>query len=91
VAAEFDDGRGYRSPEVAEVVTNLLSASGFDQNALYGVGYYGGAGKNVLRKNLHGTGVGISLIFSGSSDIAFPHTVQAVQLAVALRSRRYWR
>lgn len=91
LGAEYDDGAGYRNPEVMENVTNLLATSGFDQNAVYGVGFYGGAGKNVLRKTLHGTGVGISIKFKGSSDIAFSHTVQAVQIALALRSRRTWR
>ena len=89
--AEYDDGSGYRVPEALEVVTDLLSTSGFDQNSVYGIGFYGGAGKNVLKKHLHGAGVGISVISKGSSDIAFPHTIQAVQIASALRSRRTWR
>jgi hypothetical protein len=91
LGAEYDDGPGYRNTEVMENVTDLLSTSGFDQNSVYGVGFYGGAGKNVLKKTLHGSGVGISIRFKGSSDIAFSHTAQAVQLSLALRTRRTWR
>ncbi len=91
VGAEYDDGYGYRTPEVLETVTRYLTGAVFDQNSLYGVGFYGGAGKNVLRKELHNSGVAISLIFAWSSAVAFPHTIQAVQIARAIRARRNWR
>jgi hypothetical protein len=91
LGAEFDDGYGYRAPEVLELSTRFLAASAFDQNSIYGVGFYGAAGKNVLRKELHGTGVGISVISSGQSTIAYPHTIQAVNIAYATRIRRGWR
>lgn len=91
IAAEYDDGYGYRSPEKPEVVTRAMTLSFFDQMALYGTGFYGGAGKNVIRKMLHGQGVGISILAFGESDIAFPHTLQAVKLNYATRTRQGWR
>ncbi len=91
LGGEFDDGYGYRAPEQLELSTQFLAASAFDQNSIYGVGFYGAAGKNVLRKELHGSGVGFSMIASGQSTIAFPHTIQAVNIAYATRIRRGWR
>jgi hypothetical protein len=91
LGGEFDDGYGYRAPEQLELSTRFLAASAFDQSSIYGVGFYGAAGKNVLRKELHGTGVGFSMVVSGESTIAYPHTIQAVNIAYATRIRRGWR
>jgi hypothetical protein len=35
--------------------------------------------------------VGISILAFGESDIAFPHTLQAVKLNYATRTRQGWR
>lgn len=91
VGAEFDDGYGYRTPEVLETVTRALTGSFYDQSGVYGISFYGGAGKNVLRKELHNTGVALSLIFQGSSTVAFPHTLQSITTVKAIRTRRNWR
>ena len=91
VGAEYDDGYGYRTPEALETITRALAGSVYDQSSLYGVGFYGGAGKNVLRKEMHGTGVALSLIFASSSSVAFPHTIQAASVSTSLRARRHWR
>jgi len=91
VGAEYDDGYGYRTPEILETITRSLTGAVFDQNSVYGVGFYGSAGRNVLRKELHNSGVAISLTFSGTSAVAFPHTLQSASINYATRSRRHWR
>lgn len=91
VGAEYDDGYGYRTPEVLETVTRNLSGSAFDQNSLYGTGFYGGAGRNVIKKSLNNHGCGISTTFLSTSSVAFPHTLQSITLMAAVRARRGWR
>lgn len=91
IGAEYDDGYGYRTPEVLETITRNLTGSVFDQNSVYGIGFYGGAGRNVIRKELHNQGVAISLFFSGTSKVAFPHTIQSASINYEVRARRHWR
>lgn len=91
VGAEYDDGYGYRTPEVFETITRALTGSVFDQSSLYGTGFYGGAGKNIIRKKLNNSGIAISLLYSSTSAIAFPHTLQAAAITKAVRARSIWR
>jgi hypothetical protein len=91
ISAEYDDGYGYRAPEKPEIITQFLAPSSLDEMSSYGIGFYGPAGKNIIRKELHGTGVAISLLATANSDIAFPHTIQASGLVSARRARRGWR
>lgn len=91
VGAEYDDGNGYRTPEVMSIVNRNISGASYDSSSLYGFGFYAGAGKSVVRKELHNHGVAISLKFASSSQLAAPHTIQTATLVTAIRNRRTWR
>lgn len=91
LGAEYDDGAGYRTPEVLENVSQYMTGGAYNQSSLYAASFYGAVGRNVIRKELHGQGVGFSLVAQSSSSIAPPHTIQAAQIAYELRKRRGWR
>jgi hypothetical protein len=90
-SAEYDDGADYRTIEQSENVTRYLTGGQYDLYSAYGQAFYGPSGKNVIRKQLNGQGVGISFIFRFSTNISLPFTIQAIEFVAALRSRRGWR
>jgi hypothetical protein len=90
-SAEYDDGADYRTVEVPENITRYLAGGQYQAYSAYNQAFYGPSNKNVIRKQLHGQGVAISFIFTFSSNISLPFTIQAVRFVAALRSRRGWR
>lgn len=90
-SAEYDDGADYRTAEVPEDITRYLAGGQYQAYSAYNQAFYGPSNKNVIRKQLHGQGVGISFIFRFSSNISLPFTIQAIEFIAALRSRRGWR
>lgn len=90
-SAEYDDGADYRTVEVAENITRYLAGGQYQAYSAYNQAFYGPSNKNIVRKQLHGQGVGVSFIFRFSSNISLPFTIQAIEFVAALRSRRGWR
>lgn len=90
-SAEYDDGESYRTVEETENVTRYLAGAQYQTYSAYNQAFYGPSNKNVVRKQLHGEGVGISFIITFSSNISLPFTIQAIEFVAALRSRRPWR
>lgn len=90
-SAEYDDGADYRTIEVPEDITRYLAGGQYQAYSAYNQAFYGPSNKNVIRKQLHGQGVGVSFIFTFSSAISLPFTIQAIDFVTALRTRRGWR
>lgn len=90
-SAEYDDGADYRTIEQPEDITRYLTGAQYQAYSAYNQAFYGPSNKNIVRKQLGGQGVGISFIFTFSSNISLPFTVQAIEFEGALRSRRGWR
>jgi hypothetical protein len=87
-SAEYDDGADYRTIEQPENITRYLAGGQYQAYSAYNQAFYGPSNKNVVRKQLGGQGVGVSFIFTFSSNISLPFTIQAIEFVAALRSRR---